>query len=404
MENFSSNIEIKTPEDVQKALSLGQDLNALDSYGYAPLHNAARLRNIELVQALIDAKADVNIKCDRFKMTPLHIAAYRSLPILKLLIQAGADVSAQDHEGLTPLHYVAESHDGVESGDTVAVLRSACADINVRDSYGETPLFHAVHSGNIELVSALIDCGANLDIASNDSTETPLICAIRKNYTDIALLLIRNGANVNLCDERHVSPLHFAVSSGDVKVVDELLKAKADPNALTRYGQTPFFFISSDSDSIAQILKKLFDAGADVNTRDNDLSSPLHVAAMRSNEKAVRALLSFGADPTVRDVIKRTPYELAKTTGIARLLTDVTFSLPMLPGVKLKGLFYNYRPKIEAVFFQSLNGDKFVFQLEDLVFPKGYDVDMLLDSKQFILSFAEGGMIHVRKAPVRKNA
>lgn len=61
-----------------------------------------------IVELLIQHKADVNIKDDR-QDTPLHrIAPMGRTQIAKLLIEAGADVNSQNKEGNTPLHLACE--------------------------------------------------------------------------------------------------------------------------------------------------------------------------------------------------------------------------------------------------------------------------------------------------------
>ena len=61
---------------------------------------------IEIVKALIGAKADVNIKYEH-DLTPLHQASHFGYDkLLKTLIKAGADIHARDENGNTPLHMV----------------------------------------------------------------------------------------------------------------------------------------------------------------------------------------------------------------------------------------------------------------------------------------------------------
>jgi ankyrin repeat protein len=68
------------------------------------------------------------------------------------------------------------------------------------------------------------------------------------------------------------------------------------------------------------VIKELAKHGADVNARTRDESqTPLHIAASMGKMKAVEALVSLGADLTMKDSTGRTPLAAAERAG----LTDV---------------------------------------------------------------------------------
>jgi hypothetical protein len=71
------------------------------SIGNCPLHIAARLGNADLVQFLIDAKANVN-KCSHKGYNALHVAAWAdSVPCVELLLSAGCDINQK-----VPLYFL----------------------------------------------------------------------------------------------------------------------------------------------------------------------------------------------------------------------------------------------------------------------------------------------------------
>ncbi len=80
--------------------------------GQTALFRAVDLQETSLVNKLLKAGAEVNIK-DTWGLTPLHYAARReSYSIPEALIKAGADVDAQDDYGFTPLHEAVENGHG----------------------------------------------------------------------------------------------------------------------------------------------------------------------------------------------------------------------------------------------------------------------------------------------------
>jgi len=81
------------------------DVNVKDKLGYAGLHWAVALNNIELTKKLIDLGADVDLK-DYYDNTPLHVAVgvCDNIILAELLIDSGADVNAKGSGGETPLN------------------------------------------------------------------------------------------------------------------------------------------------------------------------------------------------------------------------------------------------------------------------------------------------------------
>ena len=96
---------------LKKLLDDGADVNAKDSSGSTPLHNAAGQK--EIAELLITKGANV-IATNMHGMTPLHIAAQLGCKeVVELLITKGADVNAIDIDGSTPLNY-AKSYKSTE--------------------------------------------------------------------------------------------------------------------------------------------------------------------------------------------------------------------------------------------------------------------------------------------------
>lgn len=101
-----------------------------------------------------------------------------------------------------------------------------------------------------------------------------------------------------------------AANTNNPTVVQLLLEADADPNAMNDRGQTPLHRGATNSNPV--VISHLLSAGADPNAMDNDGYTPLHYAAAQSgNARAVTRLLDAGADALVESNDGRTPLHSA---------------------------------------------------------------------------------------------
>jgi ankyrin repeat protein len=111
-------------------------LHTLNEGGQTALYLAALLGHIEVVKVLLNAKANVNAK-NREGRTALHQAAYEGrVEAVKVLLNAEAKVSAEDQHGNTALHEAAwQSH-----VEVVKVLLNAKANVNAKNREGRTAI------------------------------------------------------------------------------------------------------------------------------------------------------------------------------------------------------------------------------------------------------------------------
>lgn len=149
------------PEILNSLIKAGADVNAINRFGLAPLHQAAR--DHLAVGILIAAGADVNARC-KYGTTPLHAAAYRrAADSVAAMAAAGANVNATMKDGCTPLHLAAKVlSDDVRYGgpvsaaklvDTVVELLKVGADSSLLDAEGRRA--DDVKNGNNEEDRAL---------------------------------------------------------------------------------------------------------------------------------------------------------------------------------------------------------------------------------------------------------
>ena len=287
------------------------------------LHEAARSRRVDLVEACISTGDDVNAMNGRGD-TPLHIALdiAGNPDAVEVLVAAGADPNAKNAEGEAPLHRAAfwPTHHLPSHLKAIEALIAAGADPNAKDAKGTAPLHHAVraHHYPYEVAKTLIAAGADVSARTDDGT-TPLHDA---DGAEVVEELIAAGANVNARKDDGTTPLHRAVCGSaadgrsDLQAVEALIAAGVNVNARTDNGTTPLHSAAG-----AETVEALIAAGANVNARTDDGITPLHRAVGIAGEgpKEAEALIAAGADLNAKDDRGKTPLHHAVGIGGGRL-------------------------------------------------------------------------------------
>ena len=112
--NTGAYFETATLDQVAACLDAGVDVAARNDSGFAPLHAAAaHTANPAMIEALLNAGADLEARDNALGSTPLGLAVRNNgnLAVIEVLLTAGADPETQDNGGLSSLHLAAEHTD-----------------------------------------------------------------------------------------------------------------------------------------------------------------------------------------------------------------------------------------------------------------------------------------------------
>jgi ankyrin repeat protein len=218
---------------VKALLARGVDANSQNTLGMSALQIAAAVGNMEMVQTLLAAGADVNHAS--VYGTPLTFAAFDSRPeIVKLLLEKGATVSAGRPDQITPLMLAARAG----QVEVIRELLARGAVTNGADNNGSTALSHAAREGNAEAVAVLLQAGSAVDTADAEGW-TPLMHAAVNGHAAVVRQLLDKGASVAAKDKQGRTALLLAANFGDhPEVIRALLKSGADAGAKDKQGRT----------------------------------------------------------------------------------------------------------------------------------------------------------------------
>ncbi len=210
--------------------------NKMFSYDHkTPLQVAIENGHSSTAQYLIkEAKADVNI-ADAHSDPAFHLAVGRgSLQMVKLLCEAGAQVSGRNRNGHTVLQCAIEQG---HSSIAEYLIKEAKADMNLVREEGNTLLHLAAINGNTETVDVLLNEGVSIESKGFDG-RTALHEASRHCHLSTVECLIRRGACVNQQSESGWTPLHDAGYKGHTAIFSLLLKSGADASIKNYHGIT----------------------------------------------------------------------------------------------------------------------------------------------------------------------
>lgn len=357
----------------------GADVNWRDKHGRTALFGALQLPEpvaLPIVKALLAAGADPEAAAANGE-TPLGIALVRrctqlhnwlNWPAWKLpgralrpadlvavasagdvaavakLLELGFPVDGTDAQGATALVRAA----GCGHTDIVGALLARGADPARAAVTGASALSAAVSARRTAVVDALLQHRVDVD-QRLPGGGTCLMIAAALGYPEIVTQLLANGAHVDAEDERGVRALHaaaqFAFSSQDPeraqRTLQLLLERGAGVDAGNAAGQTPLMLLLGaradpgtvvDQRQLLALLPLLLARHPDLNVQDKRGVSALHACAMHGLLLVARALLAAGADPEARDVLDRTPRQIAHLLGFIDVAAELRAPGAAIPG------------------------------------------------------------------------
>jgi ankyrin repeat protein len=172
-----------------------QGVNADGGYYVRPLVAALSGEHFQTADLLRHHGADLDVQSGRYKIHPLHAAAYSgNFEVVRILIEYDpAHINARNMTGRTPLHW-ASQNPHFKGGSVPRLLLEHGADIYAQGDDGWTPLHvAALVDGALEVVRLLLEHGADVEV-KNEEGKTTLQVAAARGYDEVVKLLREHGA------------------------------------------------------------------------------------------------------------------------------------------------------------------------------------------------------------------
>ncbi|XP_066945557.1 transient receptor potential cation channel subfamily A member 1 homolog isoform X1 [Macrobrachium rosenbergii] len=197
-------------------------IDEVDCYGQPPLHAAVMKGHMDTMTFLLNHGAVPDTKNEE-QNTVLHIASKRGYVCMvqALLPYSCTMLNAENEDLDTPLHLACKwGHEEV-----VRLLLEAGADVKATNSSSSTPLHLAAFKGHVGCCHLLLDSAAPTDIF-NKENKTPLILAVLEGHVGVTRLLLDHRASLAAASKSNMNALEVAVDAGKSDIALTIIQSK----------------------------------------------------------------------------------------------------------------------------------------------------------------------------------
>lgn len=316
----------------------GADINLISSKGMAPLHFAmfAKQPSPEMIECLLQSGAKADLITENGKsMLEVGILAGVDDKIVKLLLSHGADPCQESADGCTPVHRA------IANGRLDLLKLFLETGFPIKEKFAD-------HGSALHYAVDTFHCGLDCSHVENllgDSIGN--LCA------GVVELIVASGIDVNEKDSEGQTALEIALLNPvcHIEVVEKLIDLGAEINSLLTNSYTPLMTAAgfAFSESVSLLLKK----GADVNAKLSDGGQAIHlVAEYNFDHEIISLLVEAGADINSRRN-DRTPLHLAikanENMAVINRLIDVGADIEAKDNAGSTPLFYAVVAEKKAV-------------------------------------------------------
>ncbi len=250
-------------------------------------------------------------------------------------------INSKDVNGNSPLSIAVSKQDL----EMMSFLIENGADVNIEDYFRMPPIYYAVTKGTTEMIELLIDKKANISGYFSYAREERTLVgwAIDENSPEKVEVLLKRGASPNgkfdLYDHSQDSCLHAAVKKNYLRIVELLIIHHADVNVQNEQGQTPIYLAIKSKRQ--EIIKLLYDNGADIdNVKDIRNDTPLDYVKSFYPGKTIKEIAAEAESANLNpedttlapsSAVKPSSFINSIFSGITTTISCLFSSAPALP-------------------------------------------------------------------------
>lgn len=231
----------------------------------------------------------------------LEAAARNDVEEVRRLLMLGVSPDSTNEDGLTALHQCCID----DSEAMMKLLLEFGANVNAKDSEQWTPLHAAATCGHLHLVRYLISKGADLLAVNADGNMPYDICEDDATLDYIESEMAKKGITQEMIDEtRAISEKQMLT---DLKY---LLEEGGEIEYRDHQGATPLHIAAANG--YLTVVEFILDNHGSTNVCDNDMWQPIHAAACWGHPDVIEMLVFAGADLTAKTKNGETPFDICE--------------------------------------------------------------------------------------------
>ncbi|KAM0733970.1 Protein phosphatase 1 regulatory subunit 16A [Formica fusca] len=242
----------------------------------------------------------------------LEAAARNDIDEVRRLLKKGVNPDSTNEDGLTALHQCCID----DNEEMMKLLIEFGANVNAEDSEKWTPLHAAATCGHLHLVKYLIARGANLLAVNADGNMPYDICEDEKTLDCIEGEMARRGVTQELIDETRAST--------EVQMLRDLQKIASlggDLEYKDHQGATPLHIAAANG--YLRVVEFLLDQHVSTDVEDNDKWQPVHAAACWGHLEVLELLVQNGADLNAKNKHDETPADICEDPEIRERIVEL---------------------------------------------------------------------------------